>query len=64
MSRQTVLCARGAPTIKRWSFDARSEDQPAYSLGEVGELEDSPPGYWHVSDFGELSRAVCQWVGG
>jgi hypothetical protein len=26
-SRQTVLLARRAPTIKRWSLDARSEDQ-------------------------------------
>ena len=31
-SRQTVLLARRAPTIKRWSLDARSEEQSAYSL--------------------------------
>ena len=29
-SRQTVLFARRAPTIKRWSLDARSEEQSAY----------------------------------
>jgi hypothetical protein len=33
-SRQTVLLARRAPTIKRWSLDARSEEQSAYSLWE------------------------------
>jgi len=31
-SRQTVLLARRAPTIKRWSLDARSEEQSAYSF--------------------------------
>ena len=31
-SRQTVLLARRAPTIKRWSRDARGEEQSAYSL--------------------------------
>ncbi len=31
-SRQTVLLARRAPTIKRWSLDARSEEQSAHSL--------------------------------
>ena len=31
-SKQTVLLARRAPTIKRWSLDARSEEQSAYSL--------------------------------
>ena len=30
-SRQTVLLARRAPTIKQWSLDARSEEQSAYS---------------------------------
>ncbi|MEO8046496.1 MAG: hypothetical protein ABI684_04355 [Nitrospirota bacterium] len=29
---QTVLLARRAPTIKRWSLDARSEEQSACSL--------------------------------
>jgi len=33
-SRQTVLLARRAPTIKRWSLDARSEEQSAYSFWE------------------------------
>ena len=31
-SRQTVLLARRAPTIKRWSLDARSKEQSAYSF--------------------------------
>src|SRR2546422_10030775 len=31
-SSQTVLLARRAPTIRRWSLDARSEGQPGYSL--------------------------------
>jgi hypothetical protein len=36
-SRQTVLLARRAPTMKRWSLDARSEEQSAYSpLGKLG----------------------------
>ena len=30
-SGQTVLCARRAPTIKPWSFDARSEGQSGHS---------------------------------
>jgi hypothetical protein len=33
-SRQTVLLARRAPTIMRWSLDARSEEQSAYSFWE------------------------------
>src|SRR2546422_11443128 len=34
-SSQTVLLARRAPTMRRWSLDARSEGQPGYSpLGE------------------------------
>ena len=36
-SRQTVLLARRAPRINRWSLDARSEEQSAYPLGEVEE---------------------------
>src|SRR5881296_14419 len=31
-SSQTVLLARRAPTMRRWSLDARSEGQPGYSL--------------------------------
>ena len=31
-SRQTVLLARRAPTMKRWSLDARSKEQSAYSF--------------------------------
>jgi hypothetical protein len=30
-SRQTILLARRAPTMKRWSLDARSEGQPGDS---------------------------------
>ena len=42
-SRQTVLLARRAPTIKRWSLDARSEEQSAYSLwGSWGVRRPSP----------------------
>jgi hypothetical protein len=42
-SRQTVLLARRAPTIKRWSLDARSEEQSAYSLwGSWGIRRPSP----------------------
>ena len=35
-SRQTILLARRALTIKRWSLDARSEGQSGDSPGEVG----------------------------
>jgi hypothetical protein len=35
-SRQTVLLARRAPTMKRWSLDARSEGQSGDSPGEAG----------------------------
>ena len=38
-SRQTVLLARRAPTIKQWSLDARSEEQSAYSFWEIEESE-------------------------
>src|SRR5881296_2932367 len=31
-SSQTVLLARRAPTMRRWSLDARSEGQPGCSL--------------------------------
>jgi hypothetical protein len=31
-TRQTVLLARRAPTLKRWSLDARSEEQSVCSL--------------------------------
>jgi hypothetical protein len=42
-SRQTVLLARRAPTIKRWSLDARSEEQSAYSFwGNRGIRRPSP----------------------
>src|SRR6185503_3386529 len=42
-NRQTVLPARRAPTIKRWSLDARSEEQSAYSFwGNRGIREPSP----------------------
>jgi len=46
-SRQTVLLARRAPTIKRWSLDARSEEQSACFLweswaGEKSELFEHP----------------------
>jgi hypothetical protein len=42
-SRQTVLLTRRAPTIKRWSLDARSEEQSAYFLwGSWGISRPSP----------------------
>ena len=31
-SRQAILLARRAPTVKRWSLDARSKGQPGDSL--------------------------------
>jgi hypothetical protein len=34
-SRQTILLARRAPTMKRWSLDARSEGQSGDSPGEI-----------------------------
>ena len=37
-SRQTVLLARRASTIKRWSLDARSKEQSACSLWESWEI--------------------------
>jgi len=37
----TILLARRAPTIKRWSLDARSERQVACPYGEVEESEGS-----------------------
>jgi hypothetical protein len=63
-SRQTVLLARRAPTIKRWSLDARSEETICLlPLGKLGESEGPRPGKWHVSScpVGErmrTSRAV------
>jgi len=33
-----ALLARGTPTMKLWSFDARSKGQPGYSL--AGEIDD------------------------
>jgi hypothetical protein len=42
-SRQTVLLARRTRTMKQCSFDARSKEQSAYSLGEV---EESEGPYW------------------
>jgi hypothetical protein len=43
-SRQTVLLARRAPTIKRWSLDARSEEQSAYSLWGSWRVRRPSPG--------------------
>ena len=43
-SRQTVLLARRAPTIKRWSLDARSEEQSAYSFWESRGIRRPSPG--------------------
>jgi hypothetical protein len=37
-SRQTVLLARRAPTMKQWSLDARSREQSAYSLWESSRI--------------------------
>ncbi len=34
-SRQIILLARRAPTMKRWSLDARSEGQSGDSPGET-----------------------------
>jgi hypothetical protein len=48
-SRQTVLLARKAPTIKRWSLDARSEEQSAYFLWGSWGSEGPRPDKWHVS---------------
>ena len=35
-NRQTILLARRAPTMKRWSLDARSEGQSGDSPGREG----------------------------
>src|SRR5213593_2016919 len=44
-SSQTVLLARRAPTMRRWSLDARSEGQPGYSLfGEEGDKKPARSG--------------------
>jgi hypothetical protein len=48
-SRQTVLLARRAPTIKRWSLDARSEEQSAYSLWRSSGIRRPSPGKRKVS---------------
>src|SRR6185436_2984384 len=42
-NRQTVLPARRAPTIKRWSLDARSEEQSAYSFWDNQRLKRPSP---------------------
>ena len=43
-SRQTVLLARRAPTIKRWSLDARSEEQSVCSFWRSRGIRRSSPG--------------------
>jgi hypothetical protein len=43
-NRQTVLLARRAPTIKRWSLNARSEEQSACSLWRSWEVRRPSPG--------------------
>jgi hypothetical protein len=54
-SRQTVLFARRAPTIKRWSLDARSEEQSACSFWESRGIRRSSPG---------LMARLCVPMGG
>ena len=51
-SRQTILPARGTPTIKLWSFDARSEAQSGDPLKNKG-------GLWLVNK--EIANRA-QWV--
>ena len=49
-SSQTILLARRTRTIKRCSFDARSEGQSGCSLrAKWGKPEGPRPGKWHVS---------------
>ena len=43
-SKQTVLLARRAPTIKRWSLDARSEEQSPYSFWRNRGIRRPSPG--------------------
>jgi hypothetical protein len=49
-SRQTILLARRAPTMKRWSLDARSEGQSGNSPDVVRSSLDHGYGYrWTCS---------------
>ena len=58
-SRQTVLLARRAPTIKQWSLDARSKEQSACSLWGSWEIRKVLA--WANGTFREID---CEAIGG
>src|SRR5881409_2928069 len=61
-SSQTVLLARRAPTMRRWSLDARSEGQPGYSL--LGEQRAPIKSCWTAATFSTPDRfSVLQQSG-
>jgi hypothetical protein len=60
------LCARRAPTMKRWSLDARNGDHTSHLAGPSKEQEIARSMHAVKGNlatlFGRDSRSICAWI--